>query len=81
MKYGELGNKKLYEFYAVDTDDGLLSTCKMESMVKQEMAFRRMGVKNICPRCGAECAMLLGDPDGEHWCLGCQVLADPEGVK
>ena len=81
MAYGDMGNRHLFERYDVETDDGLLSISEMDRWVKMEKEYRVMGVNNICPRCSNPCAMFFGDPDGEHWCLGCQVLTDVEGIR
>jgi len=81
VKYGDFGNKTLYARYDVETEAGMASTSKMDALVRQETMYRSMGVKNICPRCKQQCAVFLGDSEGEHWCLGCQVLADPEGLR
>ena len=81
MKYGDIGNKKLFERYEVETEAGPLATSKMERLIAEDAKYRKMGVANICPRCRNTCAMFLGDSDGEHWCLSCQVEADPEALR
>ena len=81
MKYGDIGNKTLYARYEIETDEGLRSTSKMDRLIEEDKTFKRMGVKNVCPHCQRECAMFLGDVDGDHWCLMCQILADPEGRR
>lgn len=81
MPYGDMGNRKMYERYEVETDDGLLCTSQMDRWVGLEKEYRAMGVNNTCPRCFNPCAMFFGDPNSEHWCLGCQILADVEGQR
>lgn len=78
VKYGDIGNKKLYERYEVDTDMGLMATSKIDRLVQQEKEYMAMGAGQICPHCGQKRAVFFGDPDGDHWCIPCQILADPE---
>ena len=81
VKYGDIGNKKLYECYEVETENGPMVTSRLDEMSKQDKEFRAIGFGKACPRCGQERAMFFGDPDGEHWCLPCQILADPGALR
>ena len=64
--------------YDVETDEGMLFVNPLDRLIAQDKSWRKMGVKNICPRCQQECAILLGDPNGEHWCLYCQIRQEAE---
>jgi len=81
MSYGDTGNKDMFSRYDVETNDGLFSTSRMDQLASMEKDYRNMGVENICPHCSKPCAMFFGDPDGDHWCLACQILADIEGQR
>ena len=81
VKYGDIGNKKLFERYEVDTMDGPVMTSRLDEMYKQDNEFIAVGAGKECPRCGQKRAVFFGDEDGEHWCLPCQILADPEALR
>ena len=75
------GNKRLFERYDRETEDGRLVTSQMDSLVAQHQVLAGTGAGAVCPRCKSWGVMFFGDPDGEHWCLACQILSDPEGLR
>ena len=66
--------------YAVETDGGLMWVRPLDRLLAEEKALRAVGVDNICPRCNGHCAIMLGNPDGDHWCIACQVREEAEGL-
>ena len=66
------------EGYEVETEEGPMFVRPLERLVSEEKSLRAMGVDNICPRCNGHCAMMFGDPDGDHWCLVCQICEEAE---
>ena len=48
----------------------------IKRFIREEKRWLDSGVSNTCPNCNRKCAMMFGDPDGDHWCIMCQIEAE-----
>lgn len=62
----------LYDSYEVETNEGPMMRRPMDVLIESA----RLGAGDTCPRCGNHAQLFFGDPEGEHWCFGCQVEKD-----
>ena len=70
---------ELYIGKSFETDDGMMYEMPIDRLKREELRWQRSGVKNECGTCKRQdAAMLFGDPDGENWCLVCQITSDME---
>ena len=63
----------LSEGYAVETDQGMEWVRPLDSLMS---IARIVAPENYteCPKCHIRTALFYGDPDGEYWCVFCQLL-------
>ena len=70
----------LYQGVVSETDEGMAIDYPIGRLVRESKRFSDMGAGEVCPRCGEKQAMFFGDPDGDHWCIVCQLRADAEKI-
>ena len=63
-----------YQRIEYETDLGMYTTTRMEELIKVSQSLPGAGM--TCPKCGNFCTLFYGDPGGEHWCAGCQILRE-----
>lgn len=60
----------LFDVYEVETEDGPALRRPVNSLL--DVAALATGM--VCPKCGAHAKLFIGDPNGEHWCIACEVI-------
>lgn len=55
--------------YAAETAEGMQWVRPLDTLM--EVAKNAGGAN--CPRCGHHCKLFFGDPNGDHWCVCCQM--------
>lgn len=64
-----------YERPVIDTDYGpMVGLSRMESLVKQNNEFKKMGAGQECPTCHTFSAVFFR----EDWCIACELRAEAE---
>lgn len=60
---------KLMEGYAVETDQGMDWVRPLDAIIETA----KLAEGDTCPICNRHSKLFFGDPEGEFWCLACQI--------